>query len=80
VADLTPSEAFLPSEEKKGEREMSKKEKGGVALEYVLVSTFATIVTSVALCVLGGFIKQKMTEFSKKYDIEVNLSDFDLFK
>ena len=57
-----------------------KKEKGGVALEYVLVTTFATLATTILLGVLAGIAKNKVNSLAEKLDVDVEIKDFDIFK
>ncbi len=63
-------------------REIFKKtkEKGGVALEYILVSTFAALATTLALGLMGKIAKKKIDSLAEKFEIESEFPEFDLFK
>ncbi len=54
-----------------------RNEKGGVALEYVLVTTFATLATTILLAVLAGITKEKVAELADKLEVDVDYKDFD---
>ncbi|MBP9708629.1 MAG: hypothetical protein KBD78_13400 [Oligoflexales bacterium] len=60
-----------------------KKEKsaeyGGAAMEYILVTTFATVVGISALGFVGGVIKEKLNEMADKLGVESTALDFDIF-
>jgi Flp pilus assembly pilin Flp len=43
-----------------------KTKKGGAALEYILVSTFAAVVTMGALAFVGTLIKKQLTHMGEK--------------
>lgn len=53
------------------------KEKGGLALEYVLVTTFAAIAATLVLGVLGAIAKKKGEELAKKYNVEFDFSELE---
>lgn len=59
---------------------MQNDEKGGVALEYILVSTFAAIATTIVLGVLTSIAKKKIQGLADKYHVESDMSDFNLLK
>ncbi len=48
---------------------MSKKEKGGAALEYVLVSTFATVVAISLIGFASRFLQEKVNAVAEKLGI-----------
>ncbi len=51
--------------------------RGGATLEYILVSTFATILTVAALTYLAGVFRERIGLLSDKLGVEVELEDFD---
>ena len=51
-------------------RKVNKK-RGGVALEYILVSTFAAILTSIILGVMANVAKKKITKLAEKMDVPI---------
>ncbi len=55
------------------------KQKGGVALEYILVSAFAAVASTLILGVIGGITKQKLEQLKEKFGIEADFSAFDSF-
>lgn len=57
-----------------------KNEKGGVALEYILVTTFAAIATTVVLGIMGSIAKKKVSSLAEKFDVEAEFPEFDAFK
>lgn len=57
-----------------------KKEKGGVALEYILVTTFAALATSLTLGIMTSIAKKKVTSLADKFDVEAEFAPFDLLK
>lgn len=54
-------------------------EYGGAAMEYILVTTFATVVGISALGFVGGVIKEKLNEMADKLGVEDTALDFDIF-
>lgn len=44
--------------------------KGGAALEYILVSTFAAVVTIAALSFVGTVVKRQLANMAEKLGIE----------
>ncbi len=54
-------------------------EYGGAAMEYILVTTFATVVGISALGFVGGVIKEKLNEMADKLGVENTALDFDIF-
>lgn len=55
-------------------------QKGGVALEYVLVTTFAAIVSIAALGFVGTMMKEKITSVAEKMGVEVQELNLNPFK
>jgi hypothetical protein len=52
-------------------KKSTNKEKGGVALEYVLISTFAVFATIALIGIMSKIGKDKLNELTKKHDIHV---------
>ena len=46
------------------------RKKGGAALEYILVSTFAAVVTMGALAFVGTVIKKQLTHMGEKLGVD----------
>lgn len=59
---------------------MENNEKGGVALEYVLVTSFAAVATTIILGVMTLVAKKKVGELASKYKVEADFGEFELFK
>ncbi len=59
---------------------MLQRRKGGVALEYVLVSTFAGIVTTVALGFMAHVAKKKLEALSQSVDVPIEELRFSLWE
>ncbi len=59
---------------------MAKQEKGGVALEYILVSTFAAVATTLVLGVLATIAKKKVSKLAEKFDVDAEFTGFDAFE
>ncbi len=53
------------------------REYGGAALEYILVTTFAAVVTMGALGVIGSAIKAKLDQVTESLEDQGNLNPFD---
>ncbi len=51
---------------------------GGATLEYVLVSTFAAILTVAALTYLSGVFSDRLDLLASKLGVEVEFEGFDL--
>ncbi len=51
------------------------RKKGGAALEYILVSTFAAVVTMGALAFVGTVIKKQLTHMGEKLGVDAPDSD-----
>lgn len=52
---------------------------GGATLEYILVSTFATILTVAALTYLAGVFRERLDMLSNKLGIEIEFEELDFF-
>ena len=52
---------------------------GGAALEYVLVTTFATLTGLAALGFVGKMIKEKMEVMADRLGVEIDGIDWDPF-
>jgi Flp pilus assembly pilin Flp len=50
---------------------LGSREAGGAAIEYVLVSLFATVFSVAAIAFVSKVIKTKMTEIGEKLGIEM---------
>ncbi len=50
---------------------------GGATLEYILVSTFATIMTVAALTYLSGVFSDRLDLLSSKLGVDIEFEDFD---
>ena len=50
---------------------------GGATLEYILVSTFATILTVAALTYLSGVFSDRLDLLSSKLGVDIEFEDFD---
>lgn len=59
--------------------ERLRKCRGGIALEYVLVTTFATLATMILLGVLATIAKQKVTALADKMEVDIEDVKFDIF-
>ena len=58
---------------------MKKKNSGGIALEYILVSSFAIIASTIMLGFFSNIVKNKVKEFTAKLGIdhiELQFADF----
>jgi len=51
------------------------RKKGGAALEYILVSTFAAVVTMGALAFVGSVVKKQLTHMGEKLGVDAPESD-----
>lgn len=58
-------------------RILSYNDSGGATLEYILVSTFATILTVAALTYLSGVFSDRLDLLSNKLGVEIEFEDFD---
>ena len=58
------------------EEQKRHNEKGGVALEYVLVTTFAAIAAIALLTVMGTIAKNKISKLSEK--VKMPIEDFEI--
>ena len=47
------------------------KEFGGVALEYLLVTIFATLMTAILFSVVANLTQQKIRDIADKFDLEI---------
>ena len=56
------------------------KQTGGAALEYILVSTFATILTIAALTYLGGVFSDRLDLLANKLGINLEFEGFDFLR
>ncbi len=56
------------------------REKGGVALEYLLVTTFAAIASISLLGFMGTMTKKKLESFAKKLDVSIEDVELNPFK
>ena len=54
-----------------------QRNRGGATLEYILVSTFATILTVAALTYLAGVFSDRLDLLSSKLGIDIEFADFD---
>ncbi len=52
-----------------------ERKRGGAALEYILVSTFAAVVTMGALAFVGTVIKKQLTHMGEKLGVDAPESD-----
>lgn len=52
---------------------------GGATLEYILVSTFATILTIAALTYLAGVFTDRLDLLSAKLGVDVEFEELDFF-
>jgi hypothetical protein len=57
----------------------SQKNFGGAAMEYIIVSTFAAVISIVAIGFVANIFRSKMAEFGKKLNIETEEIDTELF-
>ena len=53
-------------------------ERGGAALEYVLVSTFAAALSLAVMAVVGGMVKEQVARIGAKVGIETDDGAFDV--
>lgn len=53
-------------------------DRGGVALEYILVTTFSAILSLAALGYIGTVVKDKLSTLVEKMGSSVEVSDIDL--
>lgn len=59
---------------------MRKREYGGAALEYLMVSTFAAVVAIAALGFLGTVVKEQLTKLGDRLGVEADPDlDLDVF-
>ena len=58
---------------------MRHTQKGGAALEYLLVSTFAAIVALALLALVGTLAKQQLTKLTEHANIDIDLPEFSFF-
>lgn len=58
-------------------RILSHNSNGGATLEYILVSTFATILTVAALTYLSGVFSDRLDLLSSKLGVDIEFEDFD---
>lgn len=58
----------------------AKSETGSVALEYVLVSTFATVVGVALLSFAGHIFKQKVEGIMDRFSIDHDEIEFSIFE
>lgn len=58
----------------------SQKNFGGAAMEYIIVSTFAALISITAIGFVGKIFKDKMRQLGKKMHVETEVNDelFDL--
>lgn len=54
-------------------------EYGGAAMEYILVTTFATVVGIAALGFIGGVIKEKLNDMADQLGVEAEEFEIDVF-
>lgn len=55
-----------------------KRKRGSATIEYVIVSTFAAILSVAAITFVGRIVKTKVSTMSDKIGIEATEFDFDL--
>ncbi len=60
--------------------DIQKSERAGVALEYVLVTSFAAMTTMILLGILANIAKKKISTLAEKFDVSIESTDFDSFK
>ena len=53
--------------------------KGGVALEYILVTSFAAVATTIVLSVLTAIAHKKVSSLAEKFQVDADLSELKLF-
>ena len=58
---------------------MKPSEKGSVALEYVLVTTFATVLAIAMLGVVTSLTKEQLRKMSEKVGLDMDTVEFDPF-
>ena len=54
--------------------------RGGATLEYILVSTFATILTVAALTYLAGVFSERIDLLSQKMGTDIEFEGLDFFR
>ncbi|MBI2602560.1 MAG: hypothetical protein HYW48_05855 [Deltaproteobacteria bacterium] len=59
--------------------ERARRCRGGIALEYVLVTTFATLATMILLGVLATIAKDKITTLAEKMEVDIDDVQLDIF-
>ena len=52
-------------------------ERGGAALEYVLVSAFATALSLAALAIVGRLAKDELSKIAEHYGLNVDTTELD---
>lgn len=55
------------------------KRRGGAAIEYIIVSTFATAISVAAVMFIGKLLREKLSAMSEKLGIDVGELDLDPF-
>lgn len=76
---LGKSQRKMPHTENVKTAQCYEQQRGGVALEYILVSTFITISGMVIIGIASQIIKEKVYHISKKLDLnleEINWNPF----
>lgn len=58
---------------------LHKKEAGGAAVEYIIVTTFATLLAIAAVGFVTQTLKQKMSHLEEKFGITFDENEFNLF-
>lgn len=58
---------------------ITKKEVGGAAVEYIIVTTFATVLAIASVTFVANAIKTKMGQIEKKLDVSFN-ENLDIFE
>ena len=60
-------------------QKISKEQTGGAAIEYIIVSTFATLLAIAAIAFVSTSIKQKIEELEQKTGITFDQESINLF-
>lgn len=58
----------------------TKRKRGGATLEYILVSTFATILTIAALTYLAGVFSDRLDLLATKLGIDIEFEELDFLR
>jgi len=56
------------------------KEYGGVALEYLIVTIFASLLSIILLSIVSDLTQKKITELAQKFDFEMSEFEINPFK